>query len=132
MKKQIDTVQETYFQLDETICKLESMGTILTQLATNEGQEPELSSLADLGRVIQFLAMEALDLKTKIEVFGEVNNDHQTQEAPGQVQGEGGRRSHKKHSDGLGIGRGLQCAPHPNTPLEETGIGRPSRDLPDQ
>jgi hypothetical protein len=54
-------------ELDETICKLESMGTILTQLATDEGQPPERTSLADLGRVIQFLAMEALDLKIKIE-----------------------------------------------------------------
>ena len=49
-------------QLDETICKLESMGTILTQLATNEEEEPELTSLADLGRIIQWLAMEALEL----------------------------------------------------------------------
>jgi hypothetical protein len=97
-------------ELDKAICKLESMGTILTQLATNEGQELELSSLADLGRIIQSLAMEALDLTTEIEVsevnndhqaqetpsqiqdeVSEVNNDHQAQETPSQVQGQGGR-----------------------------------------
>ena len=54
--------ERALLQLDETICKLESMGTILTQLATNEEDEPELTSLADLGRIIQSLAMEALEL----------------------------------------------------------------------
>jgi len=67
MKNRIVTVKETLYQLDVTICKLESMGTILTLLATHEGQDPDLSSLADLGRVIQFLAMEALELKIRIE-----------------------------------------------------------------
>ncbi len=76
--------QEPLVQLDLTICQLESMGTILTQLATNEEQEPDLTSLADLGRIIQSLAMEALEA-------AEVKNDRQTQETPSQIQGQGGR-----------------------------------------
>ena len=53
---------EAYVQLDKTICKLESLGTILTQLTTMESQDPDLSSLADLGRLISEQAMIALDL----------------------------------------------------------------------
>ena len=52
---------EAYVLLDTTICKLESLGTILTQLATMENQYPDLSSLADLGRLISEQAMIALD-----------------------------------------------------------------------
>ena len=56
-------------ELDETICKLESMGTILELVCTTEcGVYPDLSRLADLGRVIQSLAMEALEVVGEMEL----------------------------------------------------------------
>ena len=49
-------------ELDKTICKLESLGSILIRLVENESQEPDFSELADLGRIISEQAMTALDL----------------------------------------------------------------------
>ncbi len=48
--------------LDHTICKLESLGTVLTHLATMECQEPDMTALADIGRLIAEHATAALDM----------------------------------------------------------------------
>ncbi len=48
--------------LDHTICKLESLGTVLTHLATMECQAPDMTALADIGRLIAEHATAALDM----------------------------------------------------------------------
>ena len=48
--------------LDHSICKLNSLGTILTQLTTMEDQKPDLESLADMGRLIRQEAQMALEM----------------------------------------------------------------------
>ncbi len=59
--------ENTLVSLDETVGKLESMGTILVHLATSESEYPELTSLADLGRIITSLAKEALVIVSELE-----------------------------------------------------------------
>ena len=39
--------------LELILCKMKSMGTILTHLSTMKCQGPDMTSLADLGRIIQ-------------------------------------------------------------------------------
>ena len=39
--------------LELILCKMKSLGTILTHLSTMECQDPDMTSLADLGRIIQ-------------------------------------------------------------------------------
>jgi len=55
------------------------MGTILELVSTTEsGVYPDLSSLADLGRIIQCLAMEALEIVSEMEFKSrEPTNDGQ-------------------------------------------------------
>jgi len=69
-----ESTQDPLTHLDEAICKLESMGTILTLLATTEAEEPEMTSLADLGRIIQSLAMEALEIVSDMEFASRTDN----------------------------------------------------------
>ena len=52
-------------EMDTTFCKLESLGSMLTQLSTMENQAPDMTALADLGRLISEQAMKGLDLISK-------------------------------------------------------------------
>ena len=61
--------EQTVDSLDRSICTLHSMGKILAHLATMEEQEPDLSTLADLGRVVVREAKAALDLLGDGEVL---------------------------------------------------------------
>jgi hypothetical protein len=71
--------QELVYELDVILCKLESLGTVLTQLTTMEDQKPDLTSIADLGRLIREQAetglericegQEVIDIRTFPEDF---------------------------------------------------------------
>lgn len=56
-------IEDTVIQeLERGASRLESMGTILTQLCDPDGKRPDLSSLADLGSVIARQSMELINL----------------------------------------------------------------------
>ena len=59
--------------LDQSICQLESMGTMLTHLATMETQKPDLTSLADLGRMIKQHAGTALEILSEGEELRQID-----------------------------------------------------------
>lgn len=48
--------------LESILCKMKSLGTILTHLSTMECQEPDMTSLADLGKIIQEQMIIGLDV----------------------------------------------------------------------
>ena len=49
------TGEQTYC-LESRLAQLHSLGLLLTQVSTMESQQVEMTTLADLGRVIMFLA----------------------------------------------------------------------------
>jgi hypothetical protein len=65
--------QESWsLELDQSLCILQSMGTILTFITQDDSNMIDLLSLADLGRVICMEADKALDIlylaKNKIDL----------------------------------------------------------------
>jgi len=71
---------DVLLKLDLALCKLDSLGRILTQLATDEGQEPDLASFADLGRVIEGQAASGLELIGDGEDIPGLNPDDEQRE----------------------------------------------------
>ena len=65
--------REKMTHLEALLCRLESMGAILTALCDPDHKPPEISSLADLGRVISRDAMEGLDLMAEAEPLEELH-----------------------------------------------------------
>ena len=53
---------EQIAELERCLCKLESLGCILESLCDPERELPDVTALADLGRIIAAEAMEGLDL----------------------------------------------------------------------
>lgn len=49
-------------ELEQTLCTLESLGTILKSLCDPDREAPDLTSLADLGDVIAKNAMQGLNI----------------------------------------------------------------------
>jgi len=54
-------------ELDYTLCKIHSMGLLLTQAALDECVEPDLFCLADLGRVITDQADHGLEILFEVQ-----------------------------------------------------------------
>ena len=48
--------------MDETLCRLHSLGTVVRQLSTMECQKTDLTALADVGDLIADTAMDMLNL----------------------------------------------------------------------
>ena len=48
-------------ELDQTLCVLHSLGTIITQVCNLETEEPDYPSLADMGRLVTEKANNVLD-----------------------------------------------------------------------
>ncbi len=44
---------EDMFEMDRLFCILHSLGTIITQVCNLETEEPDIPSLADLGRLVR-------------------------------------------------------------------------------
>ena len=49
-------------EIDEALCRLHSLGTVVMQLSIMECQEPDLTAMADVGRIITEVAMETLNM----------------------------------------------------------------------
>ena len=48
-------------EIDLALCRLHSMGTVVAQLSIMECQEPDLTAMADVGRIITEVAMDTLN-----------------------------------------------------------------------
>lgn len=68
-------------ELEKTVCRLESMGSILSNLCAPDREAPDLTSLADLGSLICRDAMEALGLLSENEIVDESANGEEKSRA---------------------------------------------------
>ncbi len=48
-------------ELDQTLCVLHSLGTVITQVCNLETEEPDYPSLSDMGRLVTEKANNVLD-----------------------------------------------------------------------
>lgn len=49
-------------ELDAVLCQLHSLGTVVTPISNLESEEPDLTALADLGRIITSISMKTLNV----------------------------------------------------------------------
>jgi hypothetical protein len=53
---------QTIMDVDVALCQIHSLGTVVTQISNLESEEPDLTALADLGRIIASLSMNTLNV----------------------------------------------------------------------
>jgi hypothetical protein len=53
---------QTILEVDAALCQLHSLGTVVTQISNLESEEPDLTALADIGRIITSLSMNTLNV----------------------------------------------------------------------